>query len=93
MQMREVIEKVSELYRDARGEASEISSELWKVRDRLEDAKRKHFDNITHAEYQSLVAQEDHLTKKLDLQHRYSDGMSAVRELLMDMGFNTEVTN
>lgn len=91
MKMKEIIEKVSELYREERGKEYDLQQELNDVSTELAEADHERGENITLARYQYLRARKMALRNEIDLLRSYYNGMSAVRELLMDLGFDTEV--
>ena len=93
MQMRELIDKISELYRSERGKEADLADELFQIRKKLSEAKSTRYRLISHADYELLKQQEDIYDLKVSSQKIYCEGISAARELLMDMGFDMEVTN
>ena len=92
MQMSEIIEKVSELYREQLNHDKIIRDEYNEVCKKLAKADHERGETITLAEYQYLKARKQCLRTELDLIGRYCAGIETVRELLMDLGFETEVT-
>ena len=92
MQMSEIIDKVSELYRTELSHGKTLRDEYNEVCKNLSKADHERGETITLAEYQYLKARKQHLRNELDFLGRYCDGIESVRELLMDLGFETEVT-
>lgn len=91
MKMMELIEKVSEVYRDERGKEYDLQTELSSVKQSLAEAEKTHGEKITHAEYTALVAREKELARKIELKKQYYEGISYIREMLMDLGFDSEI--
>ena len=91
MQMSEIIDKVSELYRAELSHGKTLRDEYNEVCKKLTKADHERGETITLAEYQYLGARKQHLRTELDLIGRYCAGIEAARELLMDLGFETEV--
>jgi len=91
MKIKEVIDRVSELYRENGGRI-ELRDELLSVERKLDEVNYTKGENITVAEYQYLQRRQKELKRELELKKNYYDGIFAARELLMDMGFDTEVT-
>ena len=92
MQMSEIINKVSDLYRTELSHGKTLRDEYNEVCKKLAKADHERGETITLAEYQYLKARKQHLRTELDLIGRYCAGIETVRELLMDLGFETEVT-
>lgn len=92
MKLNEIIDKVSELYRSELSNSQILRKEFYKVTSELMEADHAKGENITLAHYQYLKARRIALRSELDLLEKYCQGISAVRELLMDLGFDTEVT-
>ena len=91
MKMEEVIQKVSAVYREGLGEAYDLRSALRQVEAELYDAEYNGGKNTTLAKYKALTAERERLKYELIKKDQYCDGISCVRELLMDLGFDTEV--
>lgn len=91
MKMLELIEKVSEVYRDERGKECDLQTELWHIKQSLAEAEETGGEKITLAEYTALTAREKELTKEIELKKQYYEGISCVREMLMDLGFDSEI--
>lgn len=91
MKMEEVIQKVSDLYREQRGMECDMNSELRQISTELYDAERNGGKNITFARYTSLKQRRDSLERAIKMKSQYCEGISCVRELLMDLGFDTEI--
>ena len=92
MKMSEIIAKVSELYRTEISHGKTLRDEYNEVCKNLSKADHERGETITLAEYQYLSAMKQRLRTELDLIGRYCAGIEVVRELLMDLGFETEVT-
>ena len=91
MKMEEVVQKVSELYREQRGIESDMRVELRKVEAELYDADYESGKNITVARYKELERNRENLKNVIKMKDQYCEGISIVRELLMDLGFDTEI--
>ena len=91
MKMEEVVQKVSELYREQRGIESDMRAKLRKVEAELYGADYEGGRNITVARYRELERDREGLKGAIKMKDQYCEGISIVRELLMDLGFDTEV--
>lgn len=91
MKMSEVIEKVSELYRDELSYRRELQRGYTLVVNELLTADHNGGKNITYDRYQMLKAKKLALQQSMNDTDKFCDGVAAVRELLMDLGFETEV--
>ena len=91
MKMEELIQKVSEIYREERNKEYDLKRELLDIENSLVEVKRTCGENITLAEYNKLVARKEILEKEIELKKQYHEGISCVREMLMDLGFDTEI--
>lgn len=92
MKMEEVIQKVSELYRKQRDDECDMRTRLCEVEAELYEADNDGGNNITVAKYNELSKERDALKQCIKSKGHYCEGIFIVRELLMDLGFNTEVT-
>lgn len=91
MKMLDVIDKVSEMYRAERDYVSDLEKERVNVYRKLCEAEETYGKHITVAEYQHLKSRFNDLEREIDLKTQHYEGISCVREMLMDMGFDTEV--
>ena len=91
MKIKEIVDKVSVLYRDQIGERFDLHQRRIEINKALNEAHLTKYENITVAEYNSLQTELKHLDKQIDMKDQFCEGISCVRELLMDLGFNTEV--
>lgn len=91
MKMQGIIDKVSELYREEVRRIRDMRTEYNDVVQKLMKADHERGENITLAEYQYLKARKIALQQDIDAMMNYTEGISVVRELLMDLGFDTEV--
>ena len=91
MKMKEIIDCVSELYREEHNKEKDLRNELVAVRQTLLDADYTCGENISFAEYNRLIDRLKSLQDTVDMQNQFCNGISCVRELLMDLGFDTEV--
>lgn len=91
MKMEELVQKVSELYREHRGIVSEMNARLRKVEAELYEADYEGCNNITVARYNDLKRDSEALKQAIKMKDQYCEGISIVREMLMDLGFDTEI--
>lgn len=91
MKMGAIIDKASVLYRNSRNKEADLRSRLYNINAELEEGKADHYDNMTVAYYNALLKEKEQVETKTDLQKAYSDGIGTVREMLMDLDFDTEV--
>lgn len=92
MKMEDIIEGVSKTYRIKRNERYAMTQELNSIKLKLFDAEKHNYENISVAEHNRLIQQKNCLEEKIKLIEQYCDGIQYVREYLMDLGFDTEVT-
>lgn len=91
IRVREIVEKMSELYRDERSKVRSISDKLQAVLLTLNQHEKDGGKNITVAEYENLKRLKDILEQNKKLQEKYCDGIFMARELLMSLGFDTVI--
>ena len=91
MKIENIIQMISKVYRDERGKLCDMQDELRVVENDLYDVERKHGQNITLGDYQSLLTRRHTLDMDIKLKTQYCEGISRVRELLMDLGFDVDV--
>ncbi len=91
IRIREIVDKVSELYRDEKKKVSDLSDELNSIYLELSKHEKDGGKNITVAEYEKLKMQKYTLEQNKRSQKKYCDGIFMARELLMDLGFDTVV--
>lgn len=91
MKMEELVQKVSVIYREERGKEYDLRAELRQVEAELYEAERKGGENITLARHNELTTKREWLKHELSKKEQYCEGISCVREMLMDLGFDTEV--
>lgn len=89
MKMEELVQKVSGIYRENLAEVSNWKQELWSVEETLAEAERMEFKNISYADYQGLINRKAVLEERIKLKTQFCEGVSCVREILMDLGFDT----
>lgn len=91
MELRDIIEKVSEMYRDERGKINDLYDELrdiGKILDQYDIG-----DKLLLSEYRRLINRKCDLQDEILRRKAYAEGISDVRELLMDIGFDIEIEN
>lgn len=91
MKISDIINEVSELYRKVNSEVYEMSREEIQVAKQISEADYNKGTNITLAEYNRLKSEELRLCYEIDMLKARRDGISEVREMLMDLAFNAEV--
>ena len=89
MELRDIIEKVSEMYRDERGKINDLYDEL---RDIGKILDRDGIENeLLLSEYRRLNNRARDLQDEISRKKAYAEGISDVRELLMDIGFDIKI--
>lgn len=91
MKMKELIDRVSEIYREGLAYEHDLRNELYSVSKALLDVEFTKGEHITLAEYNHLTERKEYLENQIALQVQYCEGISDAREILMDFGFDTEV--
>lgn len=91
MKIEDIVRMISKVYRDERGKICDMHDELRVMENDLYDVERCRGQNITLGDYNSLKTRKEDLKTKIALMNQYCEGISRVRELLMDLGFDVEV--
>lgn len=91
MKLRDIIEKVSEIYRDERGKINDLYDELRDIGKILDDDVQ--LNNLLYSEYWRLIHKRRDLQEEILRREAYAVGISDVRELLMDIGFDIKIEN
>lgn len=91
MKIEELVQKVSELYREHRGIASDMYERLYKIDAELYEADYEDGKNITVKRYNDLKKEREALKEAFKMKNQYCEGISTVREMLMDLGFDLHV--
>lgn len=91
IRIRELVDKVSKLYRDEKQKVYNLSSELNSVYLELNKHEKDGCENITVAEYEKLKMRKHTLMQDKKAHEKYCEGIFVARELLMDLGFDTVV--
>ena len=91
MELRDIIEKVSEMYRDEHGKINDVYQELRDIGKVLDDDDQ--LENLLYSEYRRLINRKCDLQDEISRRKAYTEGISDVRELLMDIGFDVEIEN
>ena len=91
MKMEEIIDKVSELYREERKRSMRMRAELIDIENRLRRALYDKGRNISLCEYDELIKRKTELEKEYEAAIIFADGIFEAREVLMNLGFDTEV--
>lgn len=91
MKMDAIISKVSQLYRESLKKEEECrlrKFELTKEYREIEEKKSRHLPFMHELD---VLRELDEAEKMLEKAKAYSDGIGIVREMLMDLDFDTEV--
>ena len=91
MELRDIIEKVSEMYRDEHGKINDLYEELRDIGELLD--RDDIGDELLLSEYQSIINRKCDLQDEISRRKAYAEGISDVRELLMDIGFDIKIEN
>lgn len=87
---KEIIDKVTTLYRTELRKLDVISRELEEVYVELEEHENNGGTNITVADYKNLKRLHDTLEQNKKLQAKCCDGIDMTREILIDLLFDKE---
>lgn len=91
MELRDIINSVSEFYRNENGKINDLYQELrdiGKVLDRDDIG-----DELLLSEYQRLINRKCDLQDEISRRKAFAEGISETRELLMDIGFDIKIEN
>lgn len=91
MKMNDIVRAVSAIYRVKRNEIAVTKSRLRSVEEALFNAKQTDFKEITVARHNELLDEKRVLEQMINNMEQYCEGVSCVREYLMNLGFDTEV--
>ena len=91
MELRDIIEKVSEMYRDENGKINDLYDELRNIGKFLYDDDQ--LESLLYSEYRRLINEKCELQDEISKRKAYAEGISDVRELLMNIGFDIEIEN
>lgn len=91
MKMHDVIEGISTIYRQKRGDVADLLDERSSIVKELEKASYAKGKHITVAEYNNLMERKKELDMEILKGQSFYEGISLVREYLMDLGFETKV--
>lgn len=91
MELRDIIEKVSEMYRDEHGKINDLYEELRDIERTLD--RDDIGDKLLLGEYQRLINRKCDLQEEISRKKVYTEGISDVRELLMNIGFDIKIEN
>ena len=91
MRVKEIVEKVSKVYRNEFKQIGILDRKLTEISNVLIEVEKTKGRNITLADYNELIREKEELIREKELRIQYCEGMSCVRELLMDLGFYTDI--
>jgi hypothetical protein len=91
MELRNIIEKVSEMYRDENGKIVELYNELIEIGKILDDDNQ--LESLLYSEYRHLINKKCDLQEEIFRRKAYAEGILDVHELLMDIGFDIKIEN
>ena len=91
MELRDIINDVSEFYRNENGKIGELCQEL---RDIGKVLDRDDMDNeLLLSEYRRLINRKCDLQDEISRRRAFAEGILETRELLMNIGFNIKIEN
>ena len=90
--IKDVIDKVSELYREELARGKEIYRELSQINIRLAESEFKHGTDLTVAEFNELQERKEYLERERDRTRAVADGIEYVREVLFVMEAGNDKT-
>lgn len=89
MELRDIIEKVSEFYRNEYGKINELYNELKDIESLL--VQDDIGDELSLSEYRRLINRKCDLQEGILRKKAFVEGISETRELLMDIGFDVKI--
>ena len=91
MELRDIINDVSEFYRNENGKIGELCQELRDIEKVLD---RDDMDNeLLLSEYRRLINRKCDLQDEISRRRAFAEGILETRELLMNIGFNIKIEN
>ena len=91
MELRDIINDVSEFYRNENGKIGELCQELRDIEKVLD---RDDMDNeLLLSEYRRLINRKCDLRDEISRRRAFAEGILETRELLMNIGFNIKIEN
>lgn len=91
MKMLDVINRISVMYRTECDYVYNLEKERMDIYQKICEANATHGKQITVNEYRSLQNKLHRLESEIELKTQHYEGISCVREMLMDMGFDIEL--
>lgn len=91
MKLRDIIGQVSEMYRDEHGKINDLYDELRDIGRILDDDDQ--LESLLYSEYRRLINRKCDLQEEISRIKAYTKGISDVRELLMEIGFDIKIEN
>lgn len=89
MTINDLVQKVSVEYRKHLKEINLLKQSLYETE--LKICRVENGEDISLKEYNELLSRRNMLQKEIPILEAHTDGMSEVREMLMDLGFETEI--
>lgn len=90
MTILELIDKVSEMYRKDRDQINNMRLEQLQISDEFRAASEKEWETMSVARRNELHNRDAYLSRKIDVLTYHCEGISDVREMLLDMFENGE---
>ena len=91
MELRDIINDVSEFYRNENGKIGELCQELRDIEKVLD---RDDMENeLLLSEYRRLINRKCDLQDEISRRRAFAEGILETRELLMNIGFNIKIEN
>lgn len=91
MELRDIINDVSEFYRNENGKIGELCQELRNI-DRILD-RDDIGDEISLSEYRRLINRKCDLQDEISRSKAFAEGILETRKLLTNIGFNIKIEN
>ena len=91
MELRDIINDVSEFYRNENGKISELCQELRDIEKVLDRGDME--NELLLSEYRRLINRKCDLQDEISTRRAFAEGILETRELLMNIGFNIKIEN
>lgn len=91
MELRDIINSVSEFYRNENGKINDLYAELRDIGKVLDDDDQ--VESLLYSEYRRLINRKCDLQDEISRRKAFAEGISETRELLMSIGFDIKIEN
>ena len=91
MELRDIINSVSEFYRNENGKINDLYAELRDIGKVLDDDDQ--VESLLYSEYRRLINRKCDLQDEISRRKAFAEGISETRELLMNIGFDIKIEN